>query len=420
MNDAFSSHPPTILYIDINSCFATVEQQANPFLRGKPVVVAAYTTGNGCILASSVESKKLGIKTGMHVREAQAICRNLIVLTPDPEKYRFVNAALKNILSLYADTVEVYSIDEMSIDVSKDPYFPKALNEAQSIDVSFGYAQKIKARIRKEIGEWIRVSIGISTNVYLGKVASDMKKPDGCVAITRENVQETLEKLFIEDLCGIKKGYGNRLRASGIKTAHDMYRSTPEVLVRAFGSKVGRDWWFRLHGFTEGDRKYTEVQKTFGQSHAMYLPKVPSDPETLSILSQLAYKMARRLRETYFGASGVFVSCVFSGHESWQKSQTLSHTIFSSDDFYKAVLSLLHEAPSLPIRILAVSCFGMVSEGNIQEELFDTGNKKDSLTHALDAIGRKWGDDALMSARALSGHSKILDRIPFGRAGLKR
>ncbi|MBI5613944.1 hypothetical protein HY947_03385 [Candidatus Gottesmanbacteria bacterium] len=419
MNDIFSPRPSTVLYVDINSCFATIEQQANPLIRGKPVVVAAYATGNGCILASSIESKRLGIKTGMHVREAQVISRDLTVLTPDPEKYRHVNVLLKNILSVYTDVVEVYSIDEMSLDVSKDPYFFRVSEGIQSVDASFAYARKIKERIRKEIGEWIRVSIGISTNVYLGKVASDIQKPDGCTAIIKENVVETLKKLSVEDLCGIKKGYGNRLRSSGMQTAYDMYRSTQDILIRAFGSKIGRDWWLRLHGFTEGDRVYREEQKTYGQSHALYIPKTPSDPETLSVLSQLVYKMARRLRETYSGASGVSLSCVFSGHESWQKSRTLSHSISSSDDFYKAVLLLLNQAPSLPIRILAVSCFGMVSGNSVQEGLFDTRERKDSLTHALDIIGRKWGDDALMSARALTGSSKVLDRIPFGRAGLK-
>jgi hypothetical protein len=151
----------------------------------------------------------------------------------------------------------------------------------------------------------------------------------------------------------------------------------------------------------------------------MYVPRASTDSETLSVLSELTYKMARRLREAYHGASGVSLSCAFSGYGSWRKSQALSQSISSSSDFYKAFLFLLHEVPPLPIKILAVSCFGMVSNGSIQERLFDSEDRKNSLTRALDAIGRRWGDDALFSARALGGTSRVLDRVPFGRAGLK-
>ena len=103
---------PKKMLVDINSCFATIEQQANPLLRGKEVVVAAYKSKRGCILAASREAKKLGIKTGWRVEEAQKICPNLIVLTPDTEKYRFINKRLKNILLTFCPKVQTKSIDE--------------------------------------------------------------------------------------------------------------------------------------------------------------------------------------------------------------------------------------------------------------------------------------------------------------------
>ncbi len=91
----FTDNPPTVMHIDLNSCFATIEQQANPLLRGKPVAVAAYTSPNGCILAASVEAKRLGVKTGMQVRDGLNLCPKLIILPPDPEKYRFINHKLQ-------------------------------------------------------------------------------------------------------------------------------------------------------------------------------------------------------------------------------------------------------------------------------------------------------------------------------------
>src|SRR3990170_4756783 len=98
MNDlSFNPSPSYIMHIDLNSCFATIEQQANRFLRGKPVAVAAYTTPNGCIVAPSIEAKRYGVKTGMRVKDGQMLCRDLIIVPPDPNKYRSIHLALKKL-----------------------------------------------------------------------------------------------------------------------------------------------------------------------------------------------------------------------------------------------------------------------------------------------------------------------------------
>src|SRR3989344_3586037 len=140
---AFNPKPPTVMHIDLNSCFATVEQQANPLLRGKPLVVAAYTTGNGCILASSVEAKRLGVKTGMRVWEGKNLYPRLVVLPPDPEKYRWVNRKLRVLLSSYTPYLSVESIDEMVMDLGKTP----ALECSSKISIAYD----IKKCIKKEI-----------------------------------------------------------------------------------------------------------------------------------------------------------------------------------------------------------------------------------------------------------------------------
>ncbi|MEK7470692.1 MAG: DNA polymerase IV, partial [Patescibacteria group bacterium] len=100
------------MHIDLNSCFATIEQQANPFLRGKPIAVGAYTTPNGCILAASVEAKRLGIKTGMRVKDGKVLYPKLIVLPSDPNKYRDVHLKLRKIISEYTNDFSPKSIDE--------------------------------------------------------------------------------------------------------------------------------------------------------------------------------------------------------------------------------------------------------------------------------------------------------------------
>src|SRR3972149_2472454 len=118
-NLKFNHKPSTIMHVDLNSCFATIEQQANPFLRGKPVSVAAFTSPGGCILASSIEAKKLGIKTGMRVKEGKAICPCLVVLPPDPWKYRNVHLKLRKLVSDYTNDFSPKSIDEFVLNIEK-------------------------------------------------------------------------------------------------------------------------------------------------------------------------------------------------------------------------------------------------------------------------------------------------------------
>src|SRR5476651_1297305 len=121
LNLPFNPKPSTIMWIDLNSCFATIEQQANPKLRGKPVAVAAYNSPAGCIVAPSVEAKRLGIKTGMRVKDGMMLCKDLIVLSPDPMKYRNVHLGLKKIFSDYTDKLTPKSIDEFVLNLEGYP-----------------------------------------------------------------------------------------------------------------------------------------------------------------------------------------------------------------------------------------------------------------------------------------------------------
>src|SRR6266566_2631120 len=119
MEIRINHNKPHLMHVDLNSCFATIEQQANPLLRGKPVVVAAYSTPNACIVAPSVEAKRLGIKTGMRIREAWILSRDIIVRTPDPEKYRDVHLKFCKIFNDYSPDVTPKSIDEAVLDFTK-------------------------------------------------------------------------------------------------------------------------------------------------------------------------------------------------------------------------------------------------------------------------------------------------------------
>ncbi len=399
----FSSAPPTIMHIDLNSCFASVEQQANPLLRGKPVAVAAYVQSNGCILAASREAKKLGIKTSMRVWEGKQIFPNLIVLPPDPEKYRFVNRKLVELLSSYTPNFSVESIDEIVLKMPND--------KCQMTNT----AREIKQRIKEEIGEWLTVSIGIAPNRYLAKVASGLHKPDGFDVITKENIEEVLGKLELVDLCGIKEGNSLRLRSAGIKTPLDFYRASPVALKRAFRAVTGYLWWLRLHGYPSWEIE--AEQKSFGQSYALGKPYLPTQNELHKILAQLVAKMGKRLRDGGFVASGVRASCLFADHTYWNHGEKSTTAFYADADFYKRAKAILMTAPAKPVRILAISSFNLQKSLYQQESLFVEERRKRLLTQAIDQIADRWGDGTIVSGRVLGTAQQILDRIAF--AGVK-
>src|SRR6266404_4601809 len=220
-NKIINHESPLIMHIDLNSCFATIEQQANPLLRGKPLIVAAYSTPNAFVLAPSIEAKRLGIKMGMRVRDAQEIYPKVIVRSPDPPKYRDVHLKFKKIFQDYSPDVTPRSIDEAVIDFRPVENLHTDLVAA---------AKEIKQRMKDEIGEWIFCSIGIGTNMFLAKLAASLHKPDGLTLIDYTNLIATYKSAKLLDLNGINVRYQARLNIHGIHTPFDFFNATREKL----------------------------------------------------------------------------------------------------------------------------------------------------------------------------------------------
>jgi len=279
------------MLLDINSCFATIEQQANPLLRGKEVVVAAYENGGGCILAASREAKKLGIKTGWRVGEAQKICPNLVVLTPDVEKYQFINKGLKKILLAFSPNVQTKSIDEFAID------FKGVEGNLKEIGL------KIKEKIREVLGEWITVSIGIGPNIFLAKVASNLQKPDGLTEINKDNFWEIYGKLKLIDLHGVNFKTAYKLEVNGIKNPQDFYNKSRQELRSIFHSVCADYWYWRLRGFEIDDKK-RKYKKSFSAIFSLKIP-AKNRQELAGILYQLCLKVGQRCDRQKMEAVGI-------------------------------------------------------------------------------------------------------------------
>jgi DNA polymerase IV len=400
---SFNPKPSTIMHIDLNSCFATIEQQANPHLRGKPIAVAAYSTPSGCIIAPSVEAKRLGIKVGMRVKEGRLLCPNLIIHEPDPWKYRNVHMALKKIISDYTNDFFPKSIDEFVLNFEGYPAFNLGM---------INIARKIKDRIKNEVGDFLTVSVGISTNRFLAKTASGLNKPDGLDEINIKNYLDIYRGLELMDLNGIKTQNASRLNSVGIYSVLDFFKSDVKTLKAAFKSVGSYYWYLRLRGWEIDDVIF--ARRSYGNSYA--LPKPFYKLEDLSpILSKLVTKMTARLRKAGYKAHGVHVAVVYRDNSFWHKGISFEREMFDTADIYKEAFRILRRSPyKNPVRNLAVSCFNLVKNEDFQLELFDDIEKKRKVSRAVDTVNDRWGEFVITPARLLGAKDDVQDRIAFG------
>jgi len=396
---------PLIMHIDLNSCFATIEQQANPLLRGKPIVVAAYETPNGCVLAPSIEAKRLGIKTGMRVKEARLLCPDVIVRSSDPEKYRDVHQKFKKIFTDYSDIVVPKSIDEAVIDFRSMERLKLDLVEI---------AKEIKQRMKKEIGEWIICSVGISVNRFLAKLAASLHKPDGLDLINHKNIEKIYGAITLLDLNGINLRFQARLNAYGIFTPLDFLNAECETLQKnVFKSVLGRQWYERIRGYEVDDVEFKT--KSIGQEYA--LKEWTSDPRKICpMLMKLCEKMGRRLRRKSFIARGIHVGMIYRDGTYWHRARLTGEQMYTTMELYRNALLIYNQQPEIKaITKISVSCYDLSSNTKAQMTLFDIDVSKQRKTaNAMDDINHRYGEFVITPALMMGMKDTILDRVPFG------
>lgn len=399
----FNPKPPTILHIDLNSCFAMIEQQANPLLRGRPIAVAAYTSPAGCIVAPSIEAKTYGIKTGMRVKDGKMLFPDLIILPPEPDKYRVVHLKIRNLLSDYTDDLQPKSIDEFYLNLEGYPAYKKGM---------LNVGREIKQRIKEEVGDWLTVSIGIGANRFLAKTAASLHKPDGLDEITKDNFLSIYSSLPLRDLHGIDSGYSIRLNNAGIFTTHDLYSASEQELRHAFKSINGYYWYLRLRGWEIDDVDFG--RKSFGNSFA--IGKSVSSIEELSpILHKLVEKTGHRMRKAGYKTRGIHVAVLYRDGTYWHQGVTLPEPVYDSADIYRHAFKILSHSPyRLPVHTIAESCFELIRSEKMQLGLFENELKKENRVKAVDKINERWGSFVITPAHLMGTNQSVVDRVAFG------
>lgn len=387
----------TCLHVDMNAFFASVEQQANPDLRGKPIAVVGGG-GRTVITTSSYEARAKGVKTGMAVWEGKRLCPELILVIGDNRKYQHTCTRINEIFRDYTPEVEAFSIDESWLDVT---HSLGIFGSAETI------AYRIKARILHSFG--LRCSIGIAPNKLLAKLASDMQKPDGLTIIKPEDVSGVLERLPVGELCGVGKKTAKALNMLSIYTCGELGRSDPERLRRKFGiigprlAEMGRGIDNTpVVPYDEDD----DAVKSVG--HSRTLEKDVSDPaEIKRFLLQLAEMVGSRARKYNVAGKTVHLYVRYADFfSSWGKQTTLKNYTNQSDDIYKAALGILNTVElEQPVRLLGITLSNLNQETE-QLPLFEDERKKLFATQAMDKINQRYGDMVCTFGSIIQGKEK--------------
>lgn len=273
----FASLPRPLrwLFLDLNSYFASVEQQLNPQLRGKPVIVSPIDSDTTCAIAASYEAKAYGVRTGTPVWEAKQMCRDLVIVHAQHGRYVDYHHKIIAEIWRHIPVTHICSIDEVAcwlMDNENDEAAARAL------------AQRIKAGIRRNVGEALGCSIGIAPSKLVAKLASNMQKPDGLTVIMAEELPERLNGLSLRDITGIGRNMERRLMRKGIYTVADFCALSPKQAAKCWGSLNGEQLWYQLHGYHFTEK--SSVHRSIGHSNVLA-------PENRGLAA--AHKVARRL-----------------------------------------------------------------------------------------------------------------------------
>jgi DNA polymerase-4 len=396
---------PMVMHIDLNSAFATTEQQAHPSLRGKPMGVTNRISKECCVIAASYEAKAIGIKVGMRRSEAMAICPTFILLETDPPKYNAVYKKLISIMRSYSPKIKMKSIDEGVIDFhGMEP----VLNGRSLEDIGY----EIKQRVRDEIGDWMRINIGIGTNRFLAKQAAGWHKPDGLDTIDHKNLIAYYKQMKLTDLTGIAERNEARLNSMGIITPLDfLYADEMLLKKQVFKGITGTYWYRRMRGYEIDDN-----DTNLGMVGRQWVVKDPSDKNEylLPCLSFLCETTGMKLRFREVEARGVCVWISYQNGEYWRSKRMYKSTYYTNQEIYRRALELFNQRPHGTVRTMGIYCYMLTPSQRSQLSMFEDVAKKDWLTKAVDEINDFYGTFTVYAGTSLEGKKVIKQKIPFG------
>jgi DNA polymerase IV len=412
LNTTKKSSDTLVFFVDMNSFFATCEQQVNYYLRNRPVAVCVYTGQYGCVIAPSIEAKKAGIKLGMRLNEAMIICPDLVPLETHPTRYREFHLKIMDVLRKYCDDVIPKSIDEAIMNLTSYRNIYKNYDEL---------ALNIKKDIRNSVGDYMKCSIGIAPNAFLAKLASDMQKPDGLVKIMPDNIDEALKKLELTDLPGISKGMAARLEKGNIYTPIELRYAKPEYLKAVCKSVIGLYWHHRLN--------FAEVDLKTGDYKSMQAMRQVSKAQRKSveiledIFLTLCMTLEKRMVKNQVFAKEIFVTIKYENGNRWVDKISRDHPIQDGTEILGLIKLRMekfishHHCEDLineDVISMGIGVTNFVPSEIVQYDMFADNVRKNNLRKTVYDIKGKYGTDKIMKAIEMRENEVLKDVIGFG------
>ncbi len=418
-----------IAHIDMNSYFATAEQQDNPAWRGHPVGVCEHL--GGIIIAASVEAKKWGIKTGTPVWEARRIYPKIFLTKTHPDRYRFYTARFLKVFADYTDRIEKYSIDEAFLDLTKACNIrvpielggKKTLVRVDPWEEAVRICNEIKTRMKTEVGDYITCSVGLSYSKLVAKIASDLQKPDGMVVVRPEDKNSLYSRLQLTDIPGIGNRMERRLNKLGIKTLVDLRDYPLSRLVTHFGIQG-----YHLHsmGQLQGSWKESFGQEVVGDSMKSigHMYTIPMEFRNKKVMKQVLYKLSEmvgiRLRVNGLMGDTVHVHVHDPERLCVSRGGKIGGYIQDGRDIYFEAMALLAqtgvslEELEKHSYLVGVTVAGLKVHTD-QPSLFGGKKYNNQLLQALDKINQKYDDFTVARVPAFLARNIIRDSVGFGR-----
>lgn len=391
-----------VLHIDFNSYFATAEQQCNPFLRGKPIAIGGSPGSRSVIVAASKEAKEYGVKTAMPTMEALALCPHLLFIDGDPLKYQEITQTFINIGKRYSDRIEVYSVDELFMDLTG-----WVSNYQEAITI----AKKLKMNLRQEIGDILTCSIGIAPNRMMSKLASSLRKPDGLILIEPSQMRAVLDWIELTDMPGIGNRLKIRLFDMGIRTLRQLGDYPVEELQRVFGPNNGRMLSEMGQGIDDSEIPYVEEvepAKSIGHTYTLNQNTIDRD-EVYRVLLRLSEKVGRRLTKERYEARRVYVHLRWEDMTSSGEGKTLKAFIDDGYDVYKIAKNLLDDWKFvMPVRLIGIGTTMLKKDGK-QLPYLEKERNHENLLQAQDKINDRFGETTIQRASIL--HTRLKKKV---------
>ncbi|ADQ15039.1 DNA polymerase IV [Halanaerobium hydrogeniformans] len=378
-----------VIHADMDAFFAAVEMRENPDMKGKAVIIGGKSLSNrGVVSTASYKAREYGIHSAMPIAQAKKLCPDGIYLPARHTLYKQVSKEVFFILNKYTPLIEKISIDEAFLDI-------------KGCQRLYGSPLKIAKTIKKDVKDTtdLTISIGLSVNKFLAKLASDFEKPDGLTVIEAAEIKKIMAGLDIKKIWGIGDSFAKKLNELGIKKVKDIWPYSLEELKNRFG-KAGVKIFYLSRGIDNREVESQSEIKSISHEET-FAENIEDSEQLLAYLLKMSEKISFRLHSNSLSGNTVFIKVRYADFKTLNRQKSFKFSLDSTKNIYKIAQELIDKDDLFdkPVRLLGIGVSNLHDSQQKQLNLFEKEN--DNLDDTIDDIKRKFGFDKISRARKL-------------------